>query len=524
MLGQLAEKLGRRLEARGWSLIAQGRARFEPLVPLQERESLASATPHTLESALESLWSTRKEARPQAIVGQKTFTPKFADDAEAVGLRFMHDNGHRRRQPPPPEAMCGGVALLDYDGDGWLDVYVVQGGTFPPVESISSHGDHLFRNRRDGTFEDVTEQAGIASFAGGYGHGVTVGDFDNDRRPDLFVTRWRTYALYRNKGDGRFEDMTAHAGLGGDRDWPTSAALADLDDDGDLDLYVCHYLLYNPANPRRCTHPESPSNHECNPLDFPSLPDHVFRNDGGKFVEVTTESRFVDPDGRGLGVLAAQLDDDDKIDLYVANDMTANYLFTNRGGLRVEEIGQLAGAAASADGGFKAGMGIAVGDLDGDGLIDLAVTNYFGESTTFYRNLGQGFFADHSNSINMAAPTRRLLGFGIAFVDADNDGWLDVLSANGHVLDPRPQIPWTMPLQILQGSPGGRLTDVSDQAGAPFRPLHLGRGLAAGDLDNDGRIDAVVVVQNEPLVYLHNQTDNRGHFITFQLEGTKVQP
>ena len=181
----------------------------------------------------------------------------------------------------------------------------------------------------------------------------------------------------------------------------------------------------------------------------------------------------------------------------------------------------MAGAAASADGGFKAGMGIAVGDLDGDGLIDLAVTNYFGESTTFYRNLGQGFFADHSNSINMAAPTRRLLGFGIAFVDADNDGWLDVLSANGHVLDPRPQIPWTMPLQILQGSPGGRLTDVSEQAGAPFRPLHLGRGLAAGDLDNDGRIDAVVVVQNEPLVYLHNQTDNRGHFITFQLEGTR---
>ena len=150
----------------------------------------------------------------------------------------------------------------------------------------------------------MTEHAGIASFPGGYGHGVAVGDFDNDGHPDLFVTRWRSYALYRNKGDGRFEDVTARAGLGGDRDWPTSAAFADLDGDGDLDLYVCHYLLYNPANPRRCSHPEAPTKHECNPLDFPSLPDHVFRNDGGKFIDVTAESGFVGsrrpgPGGRG---------------------------------------------------------------------------------------------------------------------------------------------------------------------------------------------------------------------------------
>jgi hypothetical protein len=166
-------------------------------------------------------------------------------------------------------------------------------------------------------------------------------------------------------------------------------------------------------------------------------------------------------------------------------------------------------------------MGIAFGDLDGDGLSDLAVTNYFGESTTFYRNLGRGFFVDHTNQVGMAAPTRGLLGFGIAFFDADNDGWLDVLSANGHVLDPRPRIPWTMPLQLLAGSPGGRLTDVSERAGPPFGPLHLGRGLAIGDLDNDGRLDAVVVAQNEPLIYLHNRTENGGHFIVFTLEGTK---
>jgi enediyne biosynthesis protein E4 len=520
-LAELAENLGRRIEGRGWRLIEQGRAGSEPLVLGEELGSAASTGPKTLYSAIADLMTVAKTRPPSPGLEQTVSLTEFRDEAAAAGLRFVHDNGHSGRKPPPPEAMCGGVALLDYDGDGWLDVYVVQGGTFPPAESVSNQGDHLFRNRRNGTFEDVTEHAGIAGFPGGYGHGVAVGDYDNDGHPDLFVTRWRSYALYRNKGDGRFEDATTHAGLGGDRDWPTSAAFADLDGDGDLDLYVCHYLFYNPANPRRCTHPEAPSKHECNPLDFPSLPDHVFRNDGGKFVDITALAGFVDPDGRGLGVVAAHLDDDAQIDLYVANDMTANYLFTNRGGLRFEETGQIAGAAASADGGFKAGMGIALGDLDGDGLLDLAVTNYFGESTTFYRNLGQGFFADHSNAINMAAPTRRLLGFGIAFLDTDNDGALDVLSANGHVLDPRPQIPWTMPLQLLKGSARGRLVDVSERAGAPFSPLHLGRGLAVGDLDNDGRLDAVVVAQNEPLIYLHNQTNGRGHFLTLALEGNK---
>jgi tetratricopeptide (TPR) repeat protein len=520
-LSGLAEKLGRRVEARGWRLIAGGRAATEPLVaPGQETPRSAPKT-EPLAAAMGDLLHVPDAAPAAAPLRPIAAAPEFRDDAEPVGLRFVHDNGHSRRHPPPPEAMCGGVGLLDFDGDGWIDVYAVQGGSFPPLESHPEQGDRLFRNRGDGTFEDATQSTGIASFAGGYGQGVTVGDYDNDGRPDLFVTRWRSYALYRNTGDGRFEDVTQQSGLGGDRDWPTSAAFADLDGDGDLDLYVCHYLVYDPANPRRCTHPESPNKHECNPLDFPALPDHVFRNDGGRFVDVTAGSGLADTDGRGLGVVAAHLDDDDRIDLYVANDMTANYLLRNAGACRFEESGQLSGTAASADGGFKAGMGIACGDLDGDGLLDLAVTNYFGESTTFYRNLGHGFFVDHSAAINMAALTRRLLGFGIAFFDADNDGWLDVISANGHVLDPRPQIPWTMPLQILQGSRGGRLADISERAGPPFGPLHLGRGLAVGDLDNDGRLDAVVVVQNEPLIYLHNQTKEHGHFIAFALEGTK---
>jgi tetratricopeptide (TPR) repeat protein len=533
-LERLARRLGRRLEARGWSLIRQGLAAKTPLLPDQDQE--VPRKPHpTAETLVADLLPRTGEATARTRPDRHIAAASFTDDAEPAGLRFVHDNGHSgRRNPPPPEAMCGGVALLDYDRDGWLDVYVVQGGPFPPGGTTTSSpgddreqdaritpGDRLFRNRGDGSFENATERSGIASLARGYGHGVAVADYDNDGYPDLFVTRWRSYALYRNKGDRTFEDVTRQVGLDGDRDWPTSAAFADLDGDGDLDLYVCHYLRYDPNNPKRCEHPDSPNSHECNPLDFPSLPDHVFRNDAGRFVEVTAEAGFVDPDGRGLGVVAADLDGDGRIDLYVANDMTANYLFRNLGGFRFEEVGQLSGAAASADGGFKAGMGIACGDLDGDGQPDLAVTNFFGESTTFYRNLGRGSFADHSTVIGLAAPTRRLLGFGIAFVDVDNDGWLDLLSANGHILDGRPRFPWMMPLQLLLGGPGGRLTDVSETAGAPFRPLHLGRGLAIGDVDNDGRLEAVVVAQNEPLIYLHNMTSTDAHFIHFRLEGTK---
>ncbi len=279
--------------------------------------------------------------------------------------------------------MGGGVGLIDYDGDGWLDVYAVQGGRLPdePEPPASPQRDRLFRNRGDGTFEDVTAASGLSAMPGGYGHGVTVGDIDNDGHADLFVTRWRSYALYRNRGDGTFEDATGSWGLGGSRDWPTSSALADLDGDGDLDLYVCHYSTWNPQSPP-CAHATKPGAYSyCGPLSFAAMPDHVFRNEGGRFVDVSEQSgvRAADREGRGLGVLAAHLDDDDRIDLFVANDRTANFLFRNRGDLRFEETGAESGVASNAEGNYLAGMGVACGDLDGDGLLDLAVTNFYGE-------------------------------------------------------------------------------------------------------------------------------------------------
>jgi hypothetical protein len=444
--------------------------------------------------------------------------PLFRDDAKAAGLHFTFVNG-ATAQKQLPETMSGGVGLLDYDGDGRLDVYLVQGGAFPPGPSPCPSGDRLFRNRGDGTFEDVTRASGLAAFPGGYGHGVAVGDYDNDGRPDLFVTRWRSYALYHNRGGGRFEDVTAAAGLGGDRDWPTSSAFADLDGDGDLDLYVCHYLAWDADQPEVCRSPSTGRVSPCDPQRFAARPDHLFRNEGGWFVDVTKEAGILDHDGRGLGVVAADFDEDGRLDLFVANDGTANFLFLNRGGMMFEEAGHASGVAAAGGGGYRAGMGVARGDLDGDGRIDVAVTNFFGESTTFYQNLGGGLFTDRTAAVGLAAPSRYRLGFGIAFLDADDDGRLDLFTANGHIADDRPEIPYEMPAQLMLGGANGRLTDVSAGAGPPFQVPRLGRGLVVGDLDDDGRVDAILVGHEGSVAYCHNAGPG-GHSITLRLEGT----
>ncbi len=542
-LGRLAETLGRWFEAKGWwqlagsdaSHIDQARMALERLGQVENALTSAAERAYvkdsrdkpahtqarpTLASALADLISREDHSR---VAERPVAIPNFRDDAGAVGLHFVYEN-----DPTPlcrmPETMGGGVGLLDYDGDGWLDVYAVQGGKLSN-ESIPAslpQGDRLYRNRRDGTFEDVTAASKLAALPGGYGHGIAIGDYDNDGRPDLFITRWRSYALCRNCGDGTFEDVTLKAGLGGSRDWPTSAAFADLDNDGDLDLYVCHYSAWDPEQSPPCPHPSKPGKYSyCGPRTFPSMPDHIFRNDSGRFHDVSMQAgvRAADREGRGLGVVAADFDDDGRVDLFVANDLTANFLFRNQGGFRFQEVAAESGVAANAEGGYLAGMGIASGDFNGDGQIDLAVTNFYSESTTFYQNLGAGQFVDHTAAIGLAAPSRFLLGFGAAFFDANNDGRLDLATANGHVNDLGPHVPYAMPTQLLLGQVGGRIIDVSRNAGAPWQVLRLGRGLAVGDLDNDGQLDVLIVSEGEPLAYFHNQGPT-GHFITFKLEGS----
>jgi len=521
-LGRAAEALGRRFDARAWWGLA---ARRDPaalteaqaaLTRLAAAEPAREADGRTLAEFITPLGPPRQQKTAEASA---LGVPLFTDLAERSGLAFVFDNGRSDRRQLP-ETMSGGVAVLDFDGDGRLDIYAIQGGPFPPLANPPPFGDRLFRNRGDGRFEDVTASSGLARLAGGYGHGVAVGDYDNDGRPDLFVTRWGSYALYHNLGQGRFEDVTARSGLGGQREYPTSAAWADLDNDGDLDLYVCHYLKWDPATAPTCEDPPRPGYTYCDPRHFPAVPDHVFRNDGGQFVDVTDQAGIVDRDGRGLGVLAADFDGDGKIDLFVANDTTANYFFRNRGGFQFTEQGHESGLATNASGGYLAGMGVACGDFDGDGRLDLAVTNFYGESTTLYHNLGGGQFSDRTSAAGLAAPTRFVLGFGLAAIDANNDGRLDLAQANGHTNDYSPTTPYAMPAQLFLGDGAGKLVDVTDRAGPPWQQLRLGRGLAVGDLDNDGRIDLLLVSENAPLALFHSRTAVEGHFLTLALEGT----
>jgi len=525
-LARLAESLGRPLEARTlWDLAAR-RAPGDP-EPARALARLQATPPPVppADATLAALLAGRTTARPVTPKDEAKASdrpggaePSFVDDAEAAGLRFTFDNGIDPLRHLP-ETMSGGVGVLDYDGDGWLDVFCVQGGAFLPDPARPTGGDRLFRNRGDGTFEDATDRAGLAAMRRGYGHGVAVGDHDGDGRPDLFVTRWDAYALYRNRGDGTFEDATDRAGLGGPRDWPTSAAFADLDGDGDLDLYVCHYLEWDVANPQICRDPRSAAPAFCGPPRFRARPDHLFRNDGGRFVDVTNEAGIVDTDGRGLGVVACDFDADGRVDLFVSNDQSANFLFRNRGGMKFEEVGEFSGVASSAEGQYKANMGIACGDHDGDGLPDLAVTEFYNEGTTLYRNLGGGAFADHSSTTGLQLATRHRLGFGAAFLDFDANGILDLATTNGHVDDFRPAVPYRMPAQLLAGTPRGRFVDVTAGAGPAWQIPRLGRGLASADLDNDGRVDLLVLAQNQPLAFFHNRTRG-GRWLTLRLEGT----
>ncbi len=534
-LAALAEALDRPFEAYGWWSLANRHGETGPAVAegmgrLRGRiESPPGPASGTLAGRLDGLLATgRRPAGPGVAKAPVAAPPAvaFVDDAGPAGLRFTFEAG-RTPERQLPETTGGGVGVLDYDGDGHLDVFAVQGGTFPPDPARPGAGDRLFRNRGDGTFEDATDRSGIARMARGYGHGIAVGDVDNDGHPDLFLTRWGSYALYRNRGDGTFEDVTEAHGLGGDRGWPTSAAFADLDGDGDLDLYVCHYVEWDVRNPTLC--PRTPPAGEapdparpygyCMPHRLVASPDRLFRNDGGRFVDATAGAGIVDRDGRGLGVVAVDVDDDGRVDLFVANDTTANYLFRNRGGLRFDEEGLASGVACNADGAYQAGMGTAAGDLDGDGRVDLAVTNFYGESTTFFRNLGDGMFGDQTAGIGLSAPSRYLLGFGVAFLDANDDGRLDLATANGHVNDDRPRYPYAMPAQILLGVGGGRVVDASRAAGPPWSVPRIGRGLAVADLDNDGRLDILISEQDGPMAYFRNRS-KAGRSATIRLQGT----
>ncbi|MEI7920600.1 MAG: FG-GAP-like repeat-containing protein [Planctomycetota bacterium] len=449
--------------------------------------------------------------------------PVFHDDSKTSKLNFTFNNGETTIRQMPV-ALSGGIAIFDFDNDGWQDLFVIQGGSFPysSKEALISPGDRLFRNLHNGDFEDVTSKSGLPIYSTGYSHGVAIGDINNDGFSDIFITRFGSYLLYINLGNGTFRNATANWNLDGFRDWPTSAAFADLDNDGDLDLYVCHYVVWDELNPRLCRNGQTLSYMSCNPTTCKARSDHLFRNDQGKFIDISDSSGITqsDFDGRGLGVIASDLDKDGLMDLFIANDKSANFLFHNKGNMKFEEVAQISGLAGSAEGSYQAGMGVACGDYDKDGDMDLAVTNYYGESTTLYQNLGGLVFSDRTSVSGLAAASRLRLGFGIAFSDFNNDGLLDLFTANGHTDDMR-DVPYKMPAQLLLGQANGRWFDTSNTIGEPLSIPHLGRGLAVGDMDNDGFMDGILLPQNEPVVYFHNITKNKNHWITLKLIGLK---
>ncbi len=434
---------------------------------------------------------------------------RLQDVAPAAGVSFRFETGARGKHDLV-EIMGGGVGIIDFDGDGLPDIYLGNGG---PIGEPAGRPDptcRLYRNQGGWRFEDVTDRAGAPGPS--YAMGTAVGDYDGDGRLDLFVTGWRDQRLYRNLGGGKFEDATRRAGVSSDA-WSTAAAFADLDGDGDLDLYVANYVDYDPATAPFCAAPDGKRDY-CGPEDFPAQPDRLYRNNAdGTFTDASIEAGIDLPEGRGLGVVIGEMTGDNRPDIYVANDSSACWLFANRGGLRFEEVGEETGVARDGNGEVLSGMGVAHGDLDGDGLLDLTVANLQDRTTVAFRaqSLPRGLYQDASSWLGLRAATHGVTGFGLLIIDLDGDGRADLLQTNGHVLDrERLGVPFAMRPMLLQNR-RIPLEDASRTAGPWFQKACLGRGLAAADLNGDGRPDIVACALDAPAALLRNESSGGHH-------------
>jgi enediyne biosynthesis protein E4 len=442
----------------------------------------------------------------------------FTDVAESSGLKFRHDKGATRERRLA-ETMGSGLAWLDYDNDGWMDLYVVQSGPFPPSASSGARAqDRLYRNNHDGTFTDVTEKAKLKDNS--YGMGAVAADYDNDGFTDIYVTNYGRNILYRNNGDGTFTDVTDRAGLAVNT-WSTSAAFADFDGDGYLDLVVLRYVDDSKEKDLFCGDRTTGKRDYCTPKLFPPTHDFLFHNNrDGTFTDITASAGLDKALGKGLGVVVADVDDDGKPDIYVANDTTMNFLFHNLGGNRFEDVSLVSGAALSSAGTPYGGMGVNAGDLTGSGRLDLVVANFEAELNSFFRNLGQGVFEDATSASGFGGPSFLFSGFGLNLFDAANLGRLDVFVANGHVME-TPALKGSTAAQrpfLIWNDGKGKFHEKG--CGAPFSRELIGRGSAVADYDNDGDLDIAVSNSNGPLELLRND-GTHGNWIGFALRGTK---
>ena len=443
----------------------------------------------------------------------------FLDKTQSLGIDFRHQRG-ASKQKHLVETMGSGCALLDYDGDGRLDVLLINGGRTP--DSLPGEpGSHaLFRNRGGGRLEEVTRETGLDRPTA-YGMGVAVGDYDNDGDPDLYLTTFGPNHLYQNNGDGTFSDVTQVAGVAG-AEWSTSAAFLDYDRDGAPDLYVVNYLDADFERNPPCEMKGIRA--YCHPRHFSGVSDRLYRNlGGGRFREVSRSSGILNPKGKGLGVVAADFDGDGWVDLYVANDSVRNLLLRNNGNGTFSDMTLFSGTGYNSEAEAEAGMGVDVADYDGDRLLDIFVTNYDLETNALYRYEGNWLFGDARWTSGLARRDHFLLGFGTGFFDFDNDGDRDLLVVNGHVVDNiekiQPDLSYPQPDQLFENRKG-RFFEHQTFYQWSSREPRVGRGVSLGDVDNDGDVDVLISNSGAEPALLINQVGARRNWIQLQLEGT----
>ena len=446
---------------------------------------------------------------------------QFEEVAQKAGLLFQFNNAESGKFHQI-ELMGGGVAVLDYNNDGCMDVFFTNGAAIPSLKkSGTQYSNRLFRNNCDMTFTDVTREAGVSGE--GYSMAAAAADFDNDGFTDLFVAGVDRHILYRNLGNGRFADITAKAGVTGrePKPWSVSSGWFDYDNDGWLDLFVANYVAWDPANEPRCGSPGQA--YYCHPSQYRGLPNQLFHNNhDGTFTDVSVKSGIAAHIGKGMGLAFADMDGDGLTDIFVANDSVRSFLFRNQGDGTFREVGLEAGAALRDDGSAIAGMGVDFRDFDNDGRPDIVVSGMINDGFLLFRNLGdKRGFEDYGERTGLSLATRPFTGWGLGLYDFDNDGWKDIFFALAHFTQLGRYVgrDAALPNRVFRNEQGVRFTDVSPSAGPDFQKPALSRGVAFADFDNDGRIDSLVTSINGPARLFRNVSPANSHWLAVKLRG-----
>lgn len=463
----------------------------------------------------------RVRALPRASSGPRI---TFVDVAQPAGISFRHDNA-ASAEKYLIETMCGGCGWIDYDQDGLMDLYLTNGAATRVYQPQHPLRGALYRNNGDGTFTDVTGKAGVGA-EGLFGMGVAVGDYDNDGFPDLYVVGYGRSILYHNNGDGTFTDVTAHAGVDNAGKWGSSAAWFDYDNDGRLDLVIANYVDWSPDNNKWCGDHEPGRRGYCHPDVYNAQPPTLFHNNGdGAFSDASRSSGVGLKPGNGLALLTFDYDDDGWQDIFIANDSVPNSLFHNNRNGTFTEVAYTAGVAVSIDGRPEAGMGCDAADTTGDGWLDLFVAHLDFEQDRFYRNLHDGSFEDQTAQVRLAYVAFHLSGFGTRFLDYDNDGIRDLLVVNGHILDNislyHADTAYAEPKLMFHNAGKGIFENVSSSLGPDFAAAKVSRGAAVGDFDNDGDLDILVSNNGQAPQLLRNDGGNHNHWLEILLVGTR---